>query len=209
MFVGKARRIGVISNTSWSVYNFRRTLIRELTLAGFEVVAMAPPDDYSPDVERLGCRYIPVSMNNKGRNPFQDLGLFFRLLHLFRREGLHCVLTFTVKPNIYGSIAARLLGIPSIANVAGLGSGYAEGSATQRVVQRMYRVALTHPTRVFFQNTEDLSQLTSKNVVQPERAERLPGSGVLMFRIIHRKEDPDLRIDLFFCFPAACYEKRA
>jgi glycosyltransferase involved in cell wall biosynthesis len=171
-------RIGIVSNTSWSLYNFRRNLIRSLQACKYEVVAIAPPDDYSADVAALGCKYLSLNMNNKGRNPLEDLHLFLQLTNLFRREALACALTFTPKPNIYGCCAARVLRIPAIANIAGLGSVFTSPSATQRLVQRMYRVALRWPVRVFFQNSDDLSLFTALNVVPPDRVELLPGSGV-------------------------------
>jgi glycosyltransferase involved in cell wall biosynthesis len=171
-------RVGVVSNTSWSLYNFRRNLIRSLLAANREVIAFAPPDSYSDKVASLGCKYVPVGMNNRGRNPFQDFHLFLRLVSHFRREKLACALTFTPKPNIYGCWAARVLEIPAIANVAGLGSVFTSPSATQRLVKQMYRVALTWPVRTFFQNSDDMALFTSLNVVPRARAELLPGSGV-------------------------------
>jgi glycosyltransferase involved in cell wall biosynthesis len=171
-------RIGIISNTSWSLYNFRRNLIRSLQARKYEVIAIAPPDSYSTDVAALGCKYVPMNMNNKGRNPLEDFYLFLRLTNLFRREALGCALTFTPKPNIYGCWAARVLNIPAVANIAGLGSVFTAPSTTQRLVQRMYRVALQWPVKVFFQNSDDLSLFTSRNVVPSDRVELLPGSGV-------------------------------
>jgi glycosyltransferase involved in cell wall biosynthesis len=171
-------RVGVVSNTSWSLYNFRRNLIRSLLEANCKVITFAPLDAYSSKVASLGCSYVPVSMNNKGRNPFQDLHFFLRLVRHFRREKLSCVLTFTPKANIYGCWAARLLGIPAVANVAGLGSVFTSPSAAQRLVKQMYRVALTWPVRTFFQNSDDMALFTSLNIVTAARAELLPGSGV-------------------------------
>jgi glycosyltransferase involved in cell wall biosynthesis len=171
-------KLAIVSNTSWSIYNFRRNLIRTLLAAKFDVVAIAPPDSHSSDVASLGCRYVPLKMNGKGRNPIEDLSLFLRLTKLFRREAPNCVLTFTPKPNIYGCWAARTLGIPAVANVAGLGSVFVSRSITRKLVQQMYRVALKWPEKVFFQNCDDLSLFTSLNIVDSQRSELLPGSGV-------------------------------
>jgi len=142
------------------------------------VIAIAPPDKYSSDVAALGCHYMPLRMNNKGKNPIEELGLVARLTRLFRHEQLSCVLTFTPKPNIYGCWAARALRIPAIANVAGLGSVFTVPSLTQRLVKTMYRVAFRWPEKVFFQNATDLALMTSLDIVAKGKAELLPGSGV-------------------------------
>jgi glycosyltransferase involved in cell wall biosynthesis len=172
------QKIGILSNTSWSLYNFRRNLIRRLIAHGYDVVAMAPADGYSSDLADLGCKYVPIQMNNKGRNPIEDFYLFVRLVRIFRREQFACILTFTPKPNIYGCWAARLLSMPAIANIAGLGTVFAKQSLTQTLVRTMYRLALHWPVRVFFQNIDDFSLFTSRRLAPLNRADLLPGSGV-------------------------------
>ena len=168
----------IVSNTAWSIFNFRAGLIAALRAGGFRVVAVAPPDAYADRIPSLGCVYVPLPMDNRGRNPFLDAVLFARLLLIFAREKPSCVLSFTVKPNIYGSIAARLLGIPVVANIAGLGSIFVNDSPTQSLVRWMYRTALARSQRIFFQNPDDQELFVSRGIVKPEVSEVLPGSGV-------------------------------
>src|SRR5437879_1385023 len=113
-------RIVLTSNTSWNVVNFRGSLIRRLCEIGYEVVVVAPPDNHSKKVGLLGARDLPLPMDNKGRNPLRDTLLLVRFFRLLQRESPVCLLGFTIKPNIYGSIAAAQLGIPVINNIAGL-----------------------------------------------------------------------------------------
>ena len=116
-------RVALVINTSWNIWNFRASLVRALQAAGHEVLAIAPPDDYSERLEtELGCRFVPILMENKGTNPVKDAALTRRFYRIYKRERPDVVLHYTIKPNIYGSIAARIAGIPSINNVSGLGT---------------------------------------------------------------------------------------
>jgi len=100
----------IISNTSWNLFNFRLALMECLRDKGFEVVAVAPRDEYSDRLKLAGFRYIEFPMNNKGTNPVEDIGLAMRLHKLFRFENPDVVLTYTPKPNIYASIAGGFCG---------------------------------------------------------------------------------------------------
>ena len=100
-------RVAIVINTSWNIWNFRASLVRALQAAGHEVLAIAPPDDYSQRLEtELGCRYVPILMQNKGTNPVQDALLTHRFFRIYQRERPDVVLHYTIKPNIYGTLAA-------------------------------------------------------------------------------------------------------
>src|SRR5262249_30658946 len=127
--VGKPRqalppRIVISINSAWNIANFRAGLIRALKAEGCDVIAVAPFDAYAERLVALGCRFIPLTMDNKGTNPFTDAGLFMRYLRLFRSERPDAFLGYTIKPNIYGSLAAQACGIPVINNVSGLGTTF-------------------------------------------------------------------------------------
>jgi glycosyltransferase involved in cell wall biosynthesis len=171
-------KILISINTSWNLYNFRAGLIRALVEAGYEVVVAAPPDDYSARLKELGCRYIPLPMSNKGTNPASDLWLLMRFWWLFRQEKPHAYLGYTVKPNIYGSIAAHSLGIPVINNIAGLGAVFIKDNLLTQLVKRLYKLALSKSCTVFFQNEDDRVMFVSAGLVPAAITDRLPGSGV-------------------------------
>ena len=105
-------------NTAWNLVNFRSGLIQELVSQGYEVITVAPDDEYSFRLSALGCRFIPMHMDSKGTHVGKDLLLIFRLLGLLCKERPDVFLAYTAKLNIYGSIAAHLLGIPFINNIA-------------------------------------------------------------------------------------------
>jgi glycosyltransferase involved in cell wall biosynthesis len=171
-------RVLISINTSWNVYNFRASLIKALIAAGHEVIAAAPPDDYSQKLDELGCRFVPLPMDNKGTSPVNDLALLARYWRLFRHERPDIFLGYTVKPNVYGSIAARALGIATVNNISGLGTAFIKDSWLTHIVKRLYRIALARSHAVFFQNHEDLGLFVREGLVDRRRALLLPGSGI-------------------------------
>jgi glycosyltransferase involved in cell wall biosynthesis len=171
-------KVLVISNTAWNIFNFRANLISAFTASGLEVVAVAPVDAYSRRIPSLGCRYIPLEMDNKGTNPLRDVALTLAFLRIFRRERPSCILCFTIKPNVYGSIAAGLLKIPIINNVAGLGTVFSRPSWVTSVAKLLYKHALRKSHHVFFQNDNDLALFKKYRLATHERLSLLPGSGV-------------------------------
>ncbi|SNR54303.1 glycosyltransferase family 4 protein [Hymenobacter mucosus] len=172
-------RVAIVINTSWNIWNFRRSLVLALQAAGHEVLAIAPPDAYSQRLEtELGCRYVPILMENKGTNPVKDALLTRRFYDIYRRERPDVVLQYTIKPNIYGTIAARLAGIPSVNNVSGLGTVFIVKNLVSRVALGLYRFAFRFPKRVFFQNDDDRQLFLQNGLVDARITDLLPGSGI-------------------------------
>lgn len=172
------KKIVIALNTAWNLFNFRAGLIRALVAEGYEVVAVAPHDPYASRLAELGCRYVALPMDNKGTNPVRDLLLFFRFLRLFWRERPDVFLGYTVKPNVYGSLAAHLSGVAVINNIAGLGTAFIRDSWLTRLVRLLYKLALSGSRHVFFQNNDDLSLFVGQGLVAPDKVSRLPGSGI-------------------------------
>ena len=172
-------RVAIVINTSWNIWNFRRSLVKALQAAGHEVLAVAPPDAYSARLEtELGCRFVPIPMENKGTNPVKDAALTRRFYQLYKREQPDVVLHYTIKPNIYGTIAARLAGIPSVNNVSGLGTVFIVKNLVSTVALGLYRFAFRFPKRVFFQNDDDRQLFLQHGLVAAAKTDLLPGSGV-------------------------------
>ncbi|HEY0412869.1 MAG TPA: glycosyltransferase family 4 protein [Allosphingosinicella sp.] len=174
----KRKTVIVSINASWNIVNFRMGLIRALGEAGYRVVAVAPRDAHTAVLERLGVEYREIAMDKKGVSPLRDLLLLWRYWRLFREIGPDVFLGWTVKPNIYGSLAARWVGAKAINNVSGLGTAFLHGGLLTRIVTALYRFALRRSSTVFFQNEEDLDLFVAKRIVRAARARLLPGSGV-------------------------------
>jgi glycosyltransferase involved in cell wall biosynthesis len=165
-------------NAAWNLVNFRSALIRALIADGYRVTALAPHDEHASKLEAMGCRFIPLRMNNKGASPFEDAALLMRFTSVLRRERPSVVLGYTIKNNIYGALAARSLSIPFIPNVTGLGTAFIHQSALNRIVRKLYAVAFRDLPVVFFQNTDDRALFVEGGLVDRRRAEVLPGSGI-------------------------------
>lgn len=171
-------KVVIALNTAWNLVNFRAGLIRTLVAEGYEVVAVAPNDEYASRLAELGCRFVALPMDNKGTHPGRDLVLFFRFLNLLRLERPDVFLGYTVKPNVYGSLAAHVSGIPVVNNIAGLGAVFIRDSWLTRLVRLLYKAALSRSRHIFFQNEEDMRLFVEQGLVAADKVSRLPGSGV-------------------------------
>ncbi|UOG74540.1 glycosyltransferase family 4 protein [Hymenobacter tibetensis] len=201
-------RVAIVINTSWNIWNFRRSLVQALQAAGHEVVAIAPPDAYSERLEtELGCRYVPILMENKGTNPVKDAQLTRRFYGIYRRERPDVVLHYTIKPNIYGALAARLAGIPSVNNVSGLGTVFLVPNFVSKVALQLYRYAFRFPRKVFFQNGDDRALFLQHQLVRANITDVLPGSGVDTKRFVPATEFTRQQPFVFLMIARVLYEK--
>lgn len=178
----KPRRIVISYNTSWYIWNFRMPLIAALQERGYEVLALAPEDEYSARIVAAGVPHRSIQMDAKGRNPLRDAAAVFAFLKAYRELEPDVVLQYTIKPNIYGSIAARVLGIPAINNITGLGAAFESGGMLKALVRSLYRFAFSRVERVFFQNPDDRELFVLDHLVKQSQAGLLPGSGVDLVR---------------------------
>lgn len=174
----KKRPIIICANTAWNLWNFRQNLIRELVASGYDVIAVAPADAFVPRLIELGCRFIEIPMHNGGTNPVADFALFWRFFRLFRIERPLVFLGYTIKPNVFGSLAAHACGVKVINNIAGLGSVFINRSLVTSIVESLYRLALRRSALVFFQNKDDRQQFIDARLVEAAKTECLPGSGI-------------------------------
>ncbi len=141
---------------------------------------MIAPLDPAADarMRELGVERIPIAIDRAGLNPLTDLRLFTRYRSLLKRLRPAAYLSYTIKPNIYGSLAAASLGIPALPNVSGLGTAFIRGGPLQALVTRLYRIGFARAQVVFFQNEEDRALFVERKIVRVDQARVLPGSGV-------------------------------
>ncbi len=185
--------IVVSVNAAWNLVNFRRSLLRGLVDAGYHVVAMAPPDGRESELVALGVDFEPIDIDGRGMSPSADAKLILSYYKILLRLRPSAYLGFTIKPNVYGGIACRLLGIPRIANIAGLGTAFLHRGALNLLVRRLYATGLAGAERVFFQNREDRAHFLSEGLVDPDHTGLLPGSGVDLVRFAPQHRMPDGR----------------
>ena len=164
-------------NTCWYVYMFRLSLIRALRQKGWRVTVLAPRDEYASRVMETGAAHRHIDLNPKGTNPLRELAAIRKFVTAYRELSPAIVLQYTIKPDIYGSMAARLRGIPVINNVTGLGTMFS-GGLKEALVRALYRFAFSKAELTLFQNPDDHALFLRQGIVNPERTGLLPGSGV-------------------------------
>lgn len=174
-------KILILANFDVGLYQFRRELIAAL-LKEHEVVISLPDGDLIRPLEEMGCRFIDTPVDRRGINPVTDGKLVARYLKLLRKEKPGLVITYTIKPNIYGGMACRLLGIPYAVNITGLGTAFQKQGALRTLVTMLYTQALKRAKVVFFENRGNMQTLLDEKIVTAERCRCLNGAGVNLDR---------------------------
>ena len=177
-FCTRDKQIAFVSNSAWSVYNFRMDVIRHLLSEGYQVIVMAPDDEYSEELISSGCTFIPLHFNNKTENPVADYYFYRQLKRLYRQHRPDFIFHYVAKPNIYGSLAAAATGIPSVAVITGLGYPFARKNLLYYIVKFLYKQALRKTQEVWFLNNEDAKVFIHESIIQIENVKVLPGEGV-------------------------------
>ncbi len=187
------KRILILANNDVGLYKFRKELVQALIDEGNEIYVSLPYGELVDKLIEMGCKFIDTSINRRSTNPIEDIRLFNNYIKIIRDIKPDIVLTYTVKPNIYGGIACRLNKTPYICNVTGLGSGYLNGGIVQKIVRNLSKISFKKANKVFFQNTADMNLLVKQNVVNDNYG-LLPGSGVNLnsYKVLSypSKDDP-------------------
>jgi glycosyltransferase involved in cell wall biosynthesis len=174
----KKKLIAFVSNSAWSVYNFRLDVIRHLYKSGYQILVIAPDDEFSGYLINEGCTYIPIDFNNRSENPLDDLDLYRQLKAIYKKQHPDFIFHYVIKPNIYGSLAAGKTAIKSIAVVTGLGYSFAKKNWLYNLTKSLYRRALKKTEEVWFLNNEDAKVFISERIVNIKKMKVLPGEGV-------------------------------
>lgn len=170
-------KIMILANFDVGLYQFRRELIEKL-LKDHRILISLPDGDLVRPLEEMGCRFFDTPLDRRGINPVKDMGLFLRYLKLLRKEKPDLVITYTIKPNIYGGIACRLLGIPYAVNITGLGTAFQKQGALRKLVTFLYKTALKKAKVVFFENAGNMQNLLDESIVKEAQTCLLNGAGV-------------------------------
>ena len=175
------KRVLIISNHSFMLWQFRRELIQAMLESGKEVIIALPFGDHVEDFQRLGCRMIDTPLDRRGINPFRDLKLLRQYFRILRAEKPDIVVTYSIKPNVYAGFACRLLKIPYCVNVQGLGTAF-QTPGMARIVTFLYRTALKRAKTVFFENSQNAALFREKNIICARQEVILPGAGINLDR---------------------------
>lgn len=200
------RKIVISANTSWYIYNFRKNTILALLKKGYHVHVVCPEDDYSKKITSLGADFSHINIDQGGANPLRDIKTFFCFIFLLFRIKPCILLNFTPKNNIYGTLAAKILGVKVVNNIAGLGTLFVQETAMSKVARALYKISQRYADMVFFQNENDRCLFLDKKIVSKEKTMRVPGSGVDLsrFELIFPPDDGVIR---FLLIARMLYEK--
>ncbi len=175
----KKQKVMLLVNDSTYAYNLRGEVIGQLAAQGYEVVVVCAQQQHQQELTALGCRLIGVETGRHGTNPVQDIRLLMQYIRILQREKPDTVLTYNIKPNVYGGMACRMLGIRYMPNITGLGTAVEIPGKLQMLTTRLYRLGVAGAECVFFQNSENERFFCERRMLnRRSRTVLLPGSGV-------------------------------
>lgn len=174
------KKILILANSSGGLYDFRNELVLKL-LKEYQVAASLPDEVRNKELTEEGCRVVHTPINRRGVNPAEDLKLLKSYRNLLKQEKPDLVLTYTIKPNIYGGFCCRLMKIPYIVTVTGLGSTFQKQGLLLKMIVAMYRMGLKKASCVFFQNEEN-RKIFEKYRIKGQKSILVKGSGVNLKR---------------------------
>ena len=177
--MSKPLNIGIVANTAFNIYNFRVGLINALKNEGHHVIAIAPKDEYTDLLRQNNIEFIEVqNLARKGTNPFNDVRLLNEFRKIYKQQHLDVVLQYTIKPNIYGTLAARFTSTKTICTVTGLGYTFLNNGLASKVAHSLYRFAFSFADKVLFQNNDDIEIFVSNKLVDKHKVQLVAGSGI-------------------------------
>jgi galacturonosyltransferase len=170
-------RFLVLANSSDGLYGFRHELLLSLKQIG-EIWVSVPNSGCFDELSDIGCKIIETNIDRRGINPIKDVKLILDYIRIIKKVKPTKIITYTIKPNIYGGTVCRFMGIPYAANITGLGTAFQKKGALRTLVTAMYKVALKKAKTVFFENAGNMQVLQDERIVRSEQCCLLNGAGV-------------------------------
>ena len=194
-----SKRILFVANTSWSIYKFRKGLIERLIADGHEVYLLSPEDEHVQDLKDLGAHYVALKqMDAKGISPKADYGCYKELKKMYKNINPDLIFQYTIKPNIYGTLAAKKLGIKTVAVITGLGFTFINKGIVPAIARMMYKYALKGATKVWFLNEDDKMLFSKLKLVEDGKADLLNGEGIDCDYFKPATQEPSLPTEFLF-----------
>jgi len=178
------KKVLFLANGGNGFFRFRYELAERFSQEGYKMYASLPDDLYEKELREIGCESIYTPVDRRGINPVTDFKLLLAYLKILKKVKPDIVITYTIKPNIYGGIACRLKKIPMYANITGLGTAFQKDSLLSKIVTLLYKFALKKTKKVFFENIENRDILVGKKIIPAERTVCLNGAGVNLDKFV-------------------------
>jgi glycosyltransferase involved in cell wall biosynthesis len=144
----------------------------------FDVLVIAPEDEFAAELKKEGCRFLNIQFSNRSKNPVKDFSLYRSFKKIYREQKPDFIFHYVIKPNIYGSMAAAVCGIQSVAVITGLGYTFARQNWLNKTVSYLYKRALKRTHEVWFLNGEDADIFIQRKLVDARKVKILPGEGI-------------------------------
>lgn len=191
------KKVLILVNHDVVIYNFRKELVERLLKDKYEVYISSPYGERIDDLVAMGCKYIEAKIARHGTNILEELNLLHYYKRIIKEIKPDVVLTYTIKPNIYGGIACRMLKVPYIANITGLGTAVENKGLMQNILITLYKIAFKKINCLFFQNSENMQLFIDKNIAI-DKHKLIPGSGVNLEYFNILEYPPDETIEFAF-----------
>lgn len=188
----------ILANFDLGLYQFRKELIHEL-LKDNEVIISLPYGELVEPLKNMGCKFIDTPVDRRGINPITDIKLLQNYRRLLKKEKPELVITYTIKPNVYGGLACRMAKIPYAVNITGLGTAFQGDGLLRKIVTLMYIAGCKKAKVVFFENAENRQIFIDEKIVGKEKACLLNGAGVNLshFHVMEYPADNSITRFLF------------
>lgn len=174
----KSKRILILANLDVGLFKFRKALIQELLNQGNEVFISLPKGPLVQDLQEMGCHFVETKVDRRGMNPATDFKLILKYFKIIQKISPDLVITYTIKPNIYGGIGARILRVPYAVNITGLGTAFQTDNFVKKFVVFLYRRACKGAKTVFFENRGNEEVFLKHHIIKKHQSCLLPGAGI-------------------------------
>lgn len=172
-------KVSLIANDTTYIYNLRKEIIQRIIKEGYQIELICEKLLYVDELEKMGCRIIGVNTGRHGTNPFKDITLLINYKKILKKSKPDIVLTYNIKPSSYGGMACRMLKLPYISNITGLGTAIENPSPIQKIAVMLYKMGVKKAKCIFFQNMDNQRFFEEHNMIGKHTNVRLlPGSGV-------------------------------
>ncbi len=174
----KNKKVLFCSNSSWNIYNFRLNLIKKLLSKKYKVFVLSSRDEFTEKLIKNGCEFYEIKINRSNINLFNNFFLFIKYVIFIRKINPNLILSYTIKPNIFSALAARILKIDIYNTITGLGSSFLGNFAIKFLTIFLYRFCLRYSNLLIFQNPDDKELFTKFKILKNQNFDIIPGSGI-------------------------------
>ena len=196
-----------VGNSAWSMYNFRIDTFLYLSNY-FEVIVLAPIDEYSKKITENNIQFVEIhTIKNKSTNPFNDIQLYFELKKIYTKLSPALIIHYTIKPNIYGTLAANSVKIPCIAITTGLGYAFTHQNIISKIIIQLYQFSLKKAKEVWFLNTDDFNTFVNKKIIDYNKAFLLYGEGINVAKYLPLENEKKTKKTIFLLSARMLFDK--